>query len=61
MQQTGDIAYYVSRMQVRRKVAPISFIDDDLSIITYKHQRVCEESQNVLTVKKYVYQHKLEK
>jgi hypothetical protein len=51
---------YLERMNVRRKVPPIAFVDDDLSVITYRNNKHTAESQLGLVDKKFGYQKKLQ-
>jgi hypothetical protein len=40
-----SIHHLVERLSVRREVPPISFIDDDLSVITYRNLQHAKQSQ----------------
>jgi hypothetical protein len=59
MQQHGDIAYYVSRLAVRREHREVHFFSD-IGIVSHKKQVATLESQKGIVVKKYGYQRKLQ-
>jgi hypothetical protein len=56
-----SLSHYVDRLSVKRSVPPISFIDDDLSIVTHKHLQVAKHSQVGIEAKQNAVQKTLEK
>jgi hypothetical protein len=51
---------YLVRMNVRRETPPIAFVDDDLSVITYRNNKHAKLTQVGLVARKYGYQKKLQ-